>query len=336
MLMVVIRHFGVYGGFNFGYFALDFLFVVSGYLIGQILLNELLTPQPEDLSLKAVKKFMIRRWFRILPLYYTAILVRFMFDHHIGFNTLYYVFFLQNHFYGITFFPESWTLVIDEWFYLASPLILYFFLRYGSRKRLNILLYLIGIVIFINVMRLVFVMYTDRPFAGIVGNVPMRQDTLFLGVIMALVKVLFPEYFSKFNSKLVSLSAFFLILVYIAVMYVIREPVDRINQFLWTRTIAFSLLSFLVAFTLPYMENSVKKFTSPSTTWLNPIVIWGSKLSYAMYLFHALVFHEIERFHLPNYPAKFTTAFILTLLVCYIFYNLVEKRFLIMREKHFK
>jgi peptidoglycan/LPS O-acetylase OafA/YrhL len=333
--MVIVRHYKLYSGFNYGFYALDFLFVVSGYLIGQILLKELLRPKAEDLSLASVKKFMIRRWFRILPLYYTALLVRYVLSPDIGLNIFYYVFFLQNHFYGITFFPESWTLVIDEWFYLSVPFLLYFFLKFASRKRLNLLLYMIGIVVSINVARFLFVYYTDRPFAGLVGNVPLRQDTLLIGVIAALIKIQFPEIFSKLNTKRTFWIALGFVVAFVAVMYQVREPVDRVNQFLWTRTVGFSIISVFVAFTLPYTECSIKAIRAPAFKWLNPLIIWGSKLSYAMYLFHAEVHHQLNRFGIPGFYPKFFIAILATLLVSYIMYNLVEKQFLILREKRF-
>ena len=77
ILIVMLRHYGLLGGFNFGIYAIEFLFVVSGYLIGQILIKSFYSV--ESISFSTVKLFMMRRWFRILPMYYLAILIKFIF-----------------------------------------------------------------------------------------------------------------------------------------------------------------------------------------------------------------------------------------------------------------
>ncbi len=101
-----------------GSIGVEIFFVLSGFLIGGILLRDI----DKNLSLKqTLINFWTRRWFRILPLYYIILLFKFIVvDHSIGKNILYYVLFLQNNFYGIDFLPVSWSLVIEEWFYLLS------------------------------------------------------------------------------------------------------------------------------------------------------------------------------------------------------------------------
>ncbi|MBT8377560.1 MAG: acyltransferase family protein, partial [Bacteroidia bacterium] len=56
----------------FGTIGVDIFFVLSGYLIGRILLKQL---QTQDFSFKNVLYFWIRRWFRTLPNYYLILIV---------------------------------------------------------------------------------------------------------------------------------------------------------------------------------------------------------------------------------------------------------------------
>jgi peptidoglycan/LPS O-acetylase OafA/YrhL len=334
--LVIMRHYGFTTGFNYGYFAIEFLFVISGFLIGQILFTDFFsTPTIERQSLR---RFMIRRWFRILPLYYFCLLVKFIVAPHIGWNILYYVFFLQNHFYGIDFYPETWTLVIDEWFYLGVPLGLFLFIRFVSARPRNIFAFVLGTIIVINLLRYAWVLYSNTPWQGLTGNVPLRQDTLLFGVLLAFLKNKYKATFDRMNTLPVFLSGIALLAIYITVIYFVRFPVDRINDFIWTRTISFGILSLFVMLTLPYFENS---FPRPKAKWLQPynsFILWGSKLSYALYLAHnevrILLFDLI---HIKGIHSLWTKAILvlITIGVSMLLYKFIEKPMLIIRDKYF-
>ncbi|HET6991602.1 MAG TPA: acyltransferase [Bacteroidia bacterium] len=334
--LVIFRHYGFYKGFNLGYFAIEFLFVISGFLIGQILFTDFFsTPQIERASLR---RFMIRRWFRILPLYYFCLFFKFILAPSIGLNILYYVFFLQNHFYGITFYPETWTLVIDEWFYLGVPLGLFLFIRFVSTRPRSIFLFVLGIIVVINVLRYLWVLHSNTAWEGLTGNVPLRQDTLLFGVLLAFLKNKYNSVFRKMDSLPFFLGGLVLLSIYIFAIYKIRFPIDHINNYIWTRTISFGLLSMFVMFTLPYFENS---FPMAKAVWLKPwnsFIIWGSKLSYALYLVHnevnILLFKTL---YIEGTNPLWTKSLLIliTILVSFGLYKFLEKPMLILRDKYF-
>src|ERR1035437_3385980 len=113
-----------------GSIGVEIFFVLSGFLIGGILFREI---DKGNSFVKTLINFWIRRWFRILPLYYAVLLFKFIaIDHSIGWNILYYFAFLQNNFYGINYFSVSWSLVVEEWFYLFAPLFLLFLCKWTS------------------------------------------------------------------------------------------------------------------------------------------------------------------------------------------------------------
>lgn len=336
ILLVILRHYGFTAGFNIGYYAIEYLFVISGFLIGQILFNDFYSS--ETLEAGSLKRFMIRRWFRILPLYYFAVFAKFIIHPAIGWNILYYVFFLQNHFYGISFYPETWTLVIDEWFYLVIPVMLFVFMRFVSKKDFHVILFIVGIILCINLARTLWVLKTNAQWEGLTGNVPFRQDTLLMGVLLAFVKMKYSSVFEKMKSG----SSFFLfallVTAYISVMYIVRMPVDRVNAFFWTRTINFGLCSFLIALTLPYIESSISFLKPKSLSVVNSTVVWGSKLSYALYLVHTEVHAAVAFFVAPlslDAHSIGIVAIFATILVSYILYQFIEKKFLIIRDKYY-
>jgi peptidoglycan/LPS O-acetylase OafA/YrhL len=107
-------------------------FVLSGFLIGRILLRTVLK---ENFNGRMLIEFWIRRWFRTLPNYFfiLSILVIYSFifvnqpleDQPV--HLYRYFSFTQN----LTsphpnFFPEAWSLSVEEWFYLCIPIPLYF------------------------------------------------------------------------------------------------------------------------------------------------------------------------------------------------------------------
>jgi peptidoglycan/LPS O-acetylase OafA/YrhL len=335
ILIVMLRHYGVLTGFNFGNYAIEFLFVVSGYLIGQILIKSFYSV--ESINLSTVKLFMMRRWFRILPLYYLAVLARIIFFPSIGKNIIFYLLFLQNNFFGISFFPESWSLVIDEWFYLGTPILLYLFMKFVSFNKKHILIYLCIIIVIINFLRLFWVMKTNIPWGGVNGNIFLHQDTLLVGVILAYIKQHFKSIFDVLNTKRLFYFSTALFFVFIYFIFSLRWPIDRVDDFIFSRTILFSVGSFTIAMMMPYIENRVQPIKNKNLNFINKIVTLGSKYSYALYLFHVMPLDFIEFVfdHTFNVYINAFMAILLSTLISYLLYEFVEKKFLIIRDKYY-
>jgi peptidoglycan/LPS O-acetylase OafA/YrhL len=119
----------------FGWVGVDLFFVLSGFLIGTILITN-------RGSVNYFKIFCERRFFRIAPIYYILLLIffflkksdldasyTFMFQNDIP---LYYCFLMIQNFamaqcahFGSGVLTPTWSLAVEEQFYLVLPLIVY-------------------------------------------------------------------------------------------------------------------------------------------------------------------------------------------------------------------
>lgn len=96
-----------------------YFFVLSGFLIGNILIRSF----EKSLKFTDVFNFWVRRWFRTLPNYFLFLILLMLLLGEYKLRIIKYIFFTQNFYKPISdFFPESWSLAIEEWFYLLLPL----------------------------------------------------------------------------------------------------------------------------------------------------------------------------------------------------------------------
>jgi peptidoglycan/LPS O-acetylase OafA/YrhL len=118
----------------------DLFFVLSGFLIGGILLKQ--GAREGIASWRLLLDFLQRRWLRTLPNYYLFLAANIVLAAGgitvgvVNHNTWAYAFFLQNLYKPVDlFFWESWSLVVEEWFYLVFALFLFACIALGQAPR---------------------------------------------------------------------------------------------------------------------------------------------------------------------------------------------------------
>lgn len=173
LLVVAVHNFGIPGGWA----GVDLFFVLSGFLITRILLN---TRFQEG----RLRTFYARRFLRIFPIYYLTLLAAWFVLPGAAENIWWYALYLAS-FTGaapehyVSGLPHTWSLSIEELFYLIWPMLI------GAvpRKRLTIFCAsLLGVMIACRV-GLSFVegrdlLYATSPFT--------RGDGLVIGSLLAL------------------------------------------------------------------------------------------------------------------------------------------------------
>lgn len=179
----------------------ELFFALSGYLYGLSAFKK-----GDKFS---VRNFYINRVFRILPVYYAALIWTKMINH----NNLPPLLFtlLQNYRLDLmAFMPVSWSLCIEEWSYIILAilfLLLCFLLGFDKRKAMlsaTILIILISLALRIyTVMTHPEIQWDDE----IRKQTLLRMDTFGIGILVGFIEYKFPDRMKKWV-----LSPFFFIL----------------------------------------------------------------------------------------------------------------------------
>lgn len=168
-----------------GAYGVDLFFVLSAYLI-----TELLTREKEERGLLDVKSFYLRRILRIWPLYYffilLAALVPFLNPNH-AFTLRYIVgfLFLAGNWVTIAFGPPYsaalplWSVSVEEQFYLLWPPIV---ARLSGR---SIACTAIGMILVANVVRVIVLLLHGGGWS-VWANTLARLDPMAAGILLAL------------------------------------------------------------------------------------------------------------------------------------------------------
>lgn len=108
------------------FLGIEWLFVLSGFLIGTMMIRSF---EAGSTWWARAKEFWLRRWFRTMPNYYLFLLVN-IFATAVGIGqgvySVKHALFAQNLAWREPtpfFYNEAWSLALDEWFYLVMPLL---------------------------------------------------------------------------------------------------------------------------------------------------------------------------------------------------------------------
>ena len=324
--LVLLQHKGInipgLAPLKIGGIGVEIFFVLSGFLIGGILFREI---DKGNSFTQTLKNFWVRRWLRILPLYYAILLFKFVFiDQTIGFNILYYVLFLQNNFYGISFLDVSWSLVIEEWFYIFTPIFLLLaFKLFKSDKR--VFMAMIAFIISVIILRTLFVYLKNTPYEGVNSNFLLRFDSLFIGVSLAFAKHKNWKLFELANSWIVFVLGVILFVGYIYFYWTLAYPENKINMLLFPRTFGFFLLPLTISLTIPYISSI--QWNTDNNIFLRGFflfITWTSILTYSIYLIHPFVY---------SLKYNLVISIFITYILSWLIYTFFENPILKYRDK---
>jgi len=270
-----------------GFVGVELFFVLSGYLIGRILLRTIAqTAQGPSLFL-----FYCRRWFRTLPLFWLFVALNVVFEaslHHRGIGlgeALGHAFFLRNFAsISLTFMPESWSLAVEEWFYLLFPAALWLALRV-MRGAVDWAFLLCAAAFFLLavVTRTLGATHPGAAWEGAQRCVVLyRFDALMMGVLAAWISVRQPAAWRRHARAAAWLGGALFVACYANLWHFSRGGVASAPESFFAETFRFDFFSLSFALLLPLASRWTP---TRETRWhggVRKIALW----SYALYLIH--------------------------------------------------
>ena len=323
----------------FGFFGVELFFVLSGFLIGTILLKKYIN---ETFSVKEIFIFLKRRWFRTLPTYYLVlvlnIIVALIFGYSIDGWAAYFVFFQNFIDYKINFFTESWSLSVEEWTYLLIPFVLFFSWKFfKNNKKISFIVTVLLLILFFHILR--YFVYVENSFSDMTSwnsNLKSltiyRIDSILFGFVTAWLHMFYKDFLQKYKGYMFIVSLH-LFLFQFVVMNVLGF--DIVATPLYYKVFYFTLTSFTIFLALPLFV-----YWNTSQTILGKPIQLISKISYSMYLLHYSIITVLMKYFISNLNIQLsnvviiTTYMFITILSSYLLYRFYEKPMMNLRDKY--
>jgi peptidoglycan/LPS O-acetylase OafA/YrhL len=326
--------------FELGSLGVIFFFVLSGFLITYLLLQEKKVTQTI-----AVKKFYLRRILRIWPLYYFIVLLGFLvlphfhfldnpylnrfLDNNFGPNFVLYLLFLPNLAFSIyaavPHIGQTWSIGVEEQFYLLWPLIVK-----HSKNILRALCLVIGILIVLKIIVLMLckqmpdnsALKIIKPFLAMT-----KMESMAIGGIGAYylfnghpkIKLLFS------NILLIASLVTIVVLVYFTPA-IIQDGIYLV----------YSVLFLIIILNVSSNPGCIIKLE-------NKIFRVLGNISYGIYMYHliviALVFAFLKRIGFSindgfvSQLTVYSLTILLTILISWLSYSYFEKWFLNLKHR---
>ena len=306
LVMLLHAHFQLGQG---GAIGVDIFFALSGFLITSLLLEE-----RRKFGSVSIGRFYGRRALRLFPPLYAMLLV----------VLLYGAFFVSGSDRSIIFeesiatglyvnniawtwgspalmLGHTWSLAVEEQFYLVWPLVLVFFLHQRRVRSLEItLVCFIALVALLRISAIAPVVYDSRP------------DSIMVGCLAALLR--FDRSLRRAPSGLTSMLAFTGLLIAGMLPIFSSSTVHKNGGFLIA-----AVLATIVVLGLIDSTNALSRFLSL------PLFVAIGRISYALYLWHVPVFRWFAReSSLPNW-LQFSAKFLVTFALAALSWFLIER-----------
>lgn len=287
ILFVMLFHLSV-PGFSLGWSGVPLFFVLSGFLITSILLEE------KNNNLRDyLRSFYVKRTLRIFPLFYAYLLVNFIVLMLTGRSTDgygWYLLYLQNYHIGLELnstanipgiVGHTWSLAVEEQFYLIWPFVVYFLSKRQLAWACAVL------IISSPIARWAILQNSGNVFMTNV-TLPSCLDMMSYGALLAVIRS------SRLGERLVyALFAIGSAMVAYAVVQLgfnaFWEPQD------WTRPAfyLYTALAFVFGMVI-WSATTIQNKRLVKLLSVRPLLFTG-KISYGLYIWHYAIFLAVEK-----------------------------------------
>jgi peptidoglycan/LPS O-acetylase OafA/YrhL len=325
----------LWDGFNVlkfgGFLGVELFFVLSGYLIGGIILDAI---DAAKSPFTWIWEFWFRRFLRTIPNYVLFLAINLvLIESGIRLadspDIIRYASFTQNlAWQHPPFFPEAWSLATEEIFYFVTPLLIALVLLTGSTNKKAIGIVAILVFLFSFLMRALAVILENPTWDEGMRKITLfRLDALMMGVFLVMWG---RSSLSMYLTRRVSIA---LCLLLIPSLYFAVQPNSYLDQSQFARILLFPMASLgcagLITVGLVVTVNGIARQT------FEALARW----SYAIYLVHLPVLSMLLFALPPDAVAGVVLglawiSFIgITLVISSLFYRYYESFFLRLRER---
>jgi peptidoglycan/LPS O-acetylase OafA/YrhL len=322
--------------FNFfhtvGWVGVDLFFVLSGFLVSGLLFDE-----HDATGTLNIKRFLIRRGFKIIPAFYILTLITAIYDtitiHRVVMvHLIHDVLFLQSYRSGA--WAHSWTLAIEVHFYILLALLLYFLSKHPPKNgqwlaRLPGILGAVLVLSFLGRYINSVVRTTDFNVHREFQPTHLHLDVLAAGVLLRYFYTYHRDWLVRFERGKVFWIALGLVLVYPSALLWAPHP-DVVTALIPT-------LNYLGFGLILFEATQIAFPTAGLAAWLVKPFDYLGKHSYSIYLWHLPVKQWLIDPLLPGQsgPLYFVFFFSASLLVGTFFSVVLEMPILHLRNKLF-
>ena len=344
IILVLFRHQKVFVfTTNMGWIGVDLFFVLSGFLVSGLLFQEY-----QKFGKVNPKRFLIRRGFKIYPIYFLVYpLYVFTKDTVTPIGIVGDLTFTQNYVTGWgSALPASWSLAVEEHFYIGLSLLLWWGIKTNrirlltmspdKKKIPNLPQTIIGIMILCLLFRFASNYFLPAQQIRNITMTHLRLDSLLCGVLIAYFFYFqYTTLAARFRSNRYALYA-------VMILGVAWTPFVIMVPSFFAKTIGFSLLCISFGILLLYFLLTEDINTKLNKVLSKPVVSIVSKIgycSYSIYIIHTFVnwaFLVIAtRYGFYNIYAAFIITSIVTVLVGMFMTYKVEQYFLDLRNRFY-
>ena len=303
--------------------AVEIFFIISGFVLAPQIINLV-----KNKSFYNYKIFLIRRWYRTIPLYILSLLLTsIILGKLFSIDFLKYLLFIQNLlFLSISneYFSIAWSLSVEEWFYIIFPLFLILILRNFSHDKNNYIV--IGSIVFITIITICRIYFSDLEQWGsnVRRIVIFRLDAIVYGFLL----------FIFINKMHKNLNNIYLLILSFIVLTIICFSVFHLNvskNFYYLKIFSHYLIAMWGSILLILFFNLDKIFKSRLIYKIN---LFLGKISYSIYLFHLIIIYIIGLNKNLSFFAYFIIFIIVQIGVSTLLYYFFEEPILNSRPKY--
>ena len=322
-----------------GLLGVEIFFVLSGYLIGGILMEDLFSGRLDHFS--GTVRFWKRRWFRTLPNYYLFLAIVLLQERltmgQFPANSGRFFWFGQAFFYpDPDFFGVAWSLAIEEWFYLLFPLALFVLARLLA-KREAALLWTIVVFLTVPVILRMFLPASYSWEPGVRRITLPRLDAIAYGVVLAFAKNYYASAW-RFLAKLWPLGIAAIFVIIAQFCYHVLSYGFFISGSFYYRVFYFSVVSLSLMLAFPKAAD----LAEPAGWWkiaVQKLSLW----SYSIYLCHSIVLGLVDDAlkrlgvsYMPAHIDRFIFTWLISISLSALLYRFYEKPLMNLRDQSLK